>query len=223
MSIELDFVDEGTGEPSDPAPPDGEIFEIDLSGDLDDLTDMTQPAAAPRDAAPPVLADPERATEAASPDGVLGLEDFFHGLRGEMGRHQEGFSAAMAYDQASEYFNRGEIEAAIECLRAAARDPVYRFRAASMLARIARDQQRLTEAVEWLERASETPAPTIEAAHGLSYELADTLEAAGENARGLAVFLELQSIAPEYRDVGERIAHLSPGQTGRPGPRRGPA
>jgi len=218
-SVELNGVDEDSGEPSGPAPPDRDIFEIDLSGELDDLTNLTQPARALPETAPPVVAEPERTAEAASPDGVPGLEGFFRGLREQAGRHLEGISGALLYDQASEHFNRGEIESAVECLRAAARDPVYRFRAASMLARIARDQQRLTEAVEWLERANEAPAPTIEASHGLLYELGDTLEAAGENARALAVFLELQSRVPDYRDVGERIAHLSPGQTGRPGPR----
>jgi hypothetical protein len=53
--------------------------------------------------------------------------------------------------------------------------------------------------------------------------LGDTLEAAGENARALAVFLELQSNAPDYRDVGERLQQLSPGQTSRPGLPRGSA
>jgi tetratricopeptide (TPR) repeat protein len=216
--VDVDGVDEGTGALSGPAPPDRDIFEIDLSGELDDLTDMRQPPPAP-----PVRADPEQAAEAASADGTPGLEGFFHGLRERTGRHADGLSAALAYDQASEHYNRGEIESAVECLRAAARDPLYRFRAASMLARIARDQQRLAEAVEWLERAGETPAPTVEASHGLLHELGDTLEAAGEDARALAVFLELQSIAPDYRDVAERIAHLSPGQTGQPGPRRGSA
>ena len=52
-------------------------------------------------------------------------------------------SAALAYDQASEHFNRGEVEEAAACLRSAARDPLFRFRAASMLARIARDQRRV--------------------------------------------------------------------------------
>jgi tetratricopeptide (TPR) repeat protein len=216
-SVELVGVDEGTGEPSDPTPGHRDIFEIDLSGELDDLTDMTRPAPAPPDAASPVPADPERAAAAASADSVSGLEEFFHGLREQTGRHLEGFGAALAYDQASEHFNRGEIDSAVECLRAAARDPLYRFRAASMLALIARDQHRLSEAVEWLESAGEAPAPTIAASHGLLYELGDTLEAVGEDARALAVFIELQSIVPEYRDVGERIAHLSAG------PRRGSA
>jgi tetratricopeptide (TPR) repeat protein len=221
--VVVDGVDDDSREPPPPAPPDRDIFEIDLSGDLEDLTDMTQPVAAVPDAADPGPVEPERGADGASRDGAQGLEGFFHGLREQTGRHLDGLSAALAYGQASEHFNRGDVESAVECLRAAARDPVYRFRAASMLARIARDQQRLSEAVEWLERAGEAPAPSTEASHGLLYELADTLEAAGEDARALAVLLELQSIAPGYRDVRERLAQLSPGQAGRPGPPRGSA
>jgi tetratricopeptide (TPR) repeat protein len=221
--VDTEDVSGGIGEAFDSSPPDVEIFEIDLSGDLDELSGPGQPAAARLDATLPVLTDSERAAEAASPDGVPDLEQFFQGLREQTGRHAEGFSASVVYDQASEHYNRGEIEPAVECLTAAARDPVYRFRAASMLARIARDQQRLTEALEWLERAVDAPAPTVEAARGLLYELGDTLEAAGEDARALAVFLELQSTEPEYRDVGARVARLSPGQQGRAGPWRGSA
>jgi tetratricopeptide (TPR) repeat protein len=219
----IDGVDADPRSPSTLAPPDRDVFEIDLSGELDDLTDLAQPVSGGPDVADPAPAEPERGADGASRDGVHGLERFFRGLREQTGRHLDGLGAALAYDQASEHFNRGDVESAVEYLRAAARDPAYRFRAASMLARIARDQQRLSEAVEWLERAGEAPAPSTEASHGLLYELADTLEAAGEAARALAVYLELQSIAPGYRDVAERLAQLSPGQAGRPGPRRGPA
>ena len=171
-------------------PVEREIFEIDLSSDLEDLL-----SAAP--AAP------------AAPMHPGGLDGFFEDLREERGRDLQGVSAALAYDQASEHFNRGEVESAAECLRTAARDPQFRFRAASMLARIARDRRRFPEAVEWLERAAEAPAPTTEASHGLLYELADTLESSREEARALAVFIELQASAPGYRDVAERIAALA--------------
>jgi TPR repeat protein len=173
------------------------VFEIDLSGELDDLLSASA-ADAPQ--SPPAPAAPEH---------PRGLDGFFEDLREERGRDLEGISAALAYDQASEHFNRGEVEDAAACLRTAARDPAFRFRAASMLARIARDQQRLGEAVEWLERAAEAPAPSIEASHGLLYELGDTLESSREAARALAVFIELQAAAPGYRDVAERVADLS--------------
>jgi tetratricopeptide (TPR) repeat protein len=181
----------------DPSASEREVFEIDLSGELDDL--LSVPAAG----APPPAPAPE-ATE-----HPRGLDGFFEDLREERGRDLEGISAALAYDQASEHFNRGEVEDAAACLRTAARDPAFRFRAASMLARIARDQRRLGEAVEWLERAAEAPAPSIEASHGLLYELGDTLESSREAARALAVFIELHAAAPGYRDVAERVADLS--------------
>jgi hypothetical protein len=90
-----------------------------------------------------------------------------------------------------------------------------------MLARIARARNRLGEAVEWLERAAEAPAPTVEASHGLLYELGDLLESFREDARALAVFIELQAASPDYRDVHERIAALSRRQAGPAGPGEG--
>ena len=187
--------------------PDRDVFEIDLSGELDDLLG---PAAAPARAP---ASEPAR-------EHPGGLEGFFVGLREERGRDLEGVGAGLAYDQASEHFNRGEIDAAATCLRTAARDPLFRFRAASMLARIARDQRRYAEAVEWLERAAEAPAPTHEASHGLLYELGDLLESSQEASRALAVFIELQAAAPGYRDVADRVATLSRRQAGLAGPEK---
>jgi hypothetical protein len=48
----------------------------------------------------------------------------------------------------------------------------------------------------------------------LLYDLGVTLEEAGESARALAVFLELQADAGDYRDVGPRVDRLSRVQTG---------
>jgi hypothetical protein len=45
------------------------------------------------------------------------------------------------------------------------------------------------------------------------YELADALEAAGEVSRALAVCMELQANAGEFRDVAERVDRLAKVQT----------
>lgn len=78
-----------------------------------------------------------------------------------------------------------------------------------MLARIYRDDSDLMSAIEWLERAAEAPAPGEEEGRALMYDLGDLLEAIGETARALAVFLELDADAPGYRDVAERVTRLS--------------
>ena len=91
-----------------------------------------------------------------------------------------------------------------------------------MLARIARDRGSLAEAIEWLERAGEALAPSEEASRSLLYELGDTLESAGEEARALAVFLGLASSAPTYRDVGARLARLRERAAGGGEPWRSP-
>jgi hypothetical protein len=46
------------------------------------------------------------------------------------------------------------------------------------------------------------------------YELATALEAQGETSRALAVFLELQAEAGEYRDLAARLEHLTKVQMG---------
>ena len=63
-------------------------------------------------------------------------------------------------------------------------------------------------AIEWYERAVEAPAPSPIAHHALLYELASVLEANGEGARALAVLLELQAEAGEYRDISSRLEQL---------------
>lgn len=199
----------------EPARP--EAFEIDLSAELEDL--LAEIAPAPQPIGEPLAPPPEAAADADTDDG-LELDGVFREMREAAGRDAEAAAAARAYDRASECFNQGERAAAAAHLREAVRDVAYRFRAASMLARFAREDGNLEQAVEWLERAAEAPAPTLQASHALLYDLADTLEAAGEPSRALAVFLELSASAPSYRDVAARVADLSAPQTGRTGPWR---
>jgi hypothetical protein len=89
-----------------------------------------------------------------------------------------------------------------------------RFEAASTLGRLLRKHDDLAGAREWLERASEAPAPTPEEARELQYDFAVTLDDSGETARALAIFLELQADAGDYRDVPSRIDRLARVQSG---------
>jgi lipopolysaccharide biosynthesis regulator YciM len=98
---------------------------------------------------------------------------------------------------------------ALQAFRKAARWPAERFEAAMTLARLHMQRGERPRAVEWMERAAQVPAPTPDAGRQLLYYLGVTLEDSGETARALAVFLELQADAPQYRDIGARVQRLS--------------
>jgi tetratricopeptide (TPR) repeat protein len=123
--------------------------------------------------------------------------------------------ASQHYSRGRSFYDAGQLDQAVEALREAVRAPAVRFGAASLLATIYRQQGRVAEAIEWLERAAEAHQPDPQSRHGLLYELADALESSGETARALAVCLELQADAGSYRDVAVRIQRLTRLQVGR--------
>ena len=142
------------------------------------------------------------------------LDEVFQDFREEVSRQSGTDDAAQHLKLARTYLEMGMADEAIGSLQTAARSARHRFEAASILARLYRDQKDLPHAIEWLERAAEAPAPGAEEGRSLLYDLGATLEAAGEIARALAVFLELQADAGEYRDVAARVDRLARVQTG---------
>ena len=177
-----------------------EIDEIDLSSVLGDMKTMQAPAR-PGAATPPPAARP--------PAPGRDLEQVFDEFRQEVLREQASNTAAQHYKLALSYHDMGMMDECIKALEVASRSPRYRFQAAILLGRIHRHHGRTQEAIDWFERAAETPASSAEAGRALLYELGQTLEDAAESVRALAVYLELQADAGEYRDVGARIKRLS--------------
>ncbi len=112
------------------------------------------------------------------------------------------------------YMEMGMADEAINALTTASRSPRQRFEAGVLLARLYGERGETHHVVEWLERAAEVPAPNEEAGRALLYDLGTTLESAGETARALAVLLELQADAGDYRDVPARVDRLARVQTG---------
>ena len=119
-------------------------------------------------------------------------------------------------DHAARNFRVGPTYAAADMVREAsdafeqsARDPRYRFRSAQALARLYRKQGMIKEAVDWLDIASEAPAPKVDEHRAALYELADALEASGETTRALVVLLDLVAEQDDYRDARARIERLS--------------
>jgi uncharacterized protein HemY len=108
----------------------------------------------------------------------------------------------------------GMADEAIGSLSVAARSPRLRFEAGSTLGRLLLKRGEILQALEWLERAAEAPAPSAGEGWALMYDFGVALDEAGETARALAVLLELQADAGDYRDVPSRIDRLARAQTG---------
>jgi ribonuclease HII len=151
--------------------------------------------------------DGATAPEAESP--VLSLEEVFAQFRDEVTRRATGGGAEAELARGVALRAAGQLDQCIPALQVAARAPRLRFTAASELGRVYRERGSVQEAIEWFERAAEAPPSTADDGHRLLYELAETLESAGEAARALAVYLELRTEAGSYRDVAARIDRLA--------------
>ncbi len=190
-------------EAESPAPPEPEVAapapepkarrghfdEIDLTGALGELHDAP-PSAAP------------------APD----LGQAFSQMRDEARADADYSMQHMTL--ARTYLEMGMMDEAVTSLQTAVRSPRQRFEAAAMLGRLYEQRGEADRAIEWFERAAEAPAPTADVGRALLYDLGVLLEGAGETSRALAVFLELQADAGDYRDVPPRIERLARVQTG---------
>ena len=181
-----------------PAPAD-----IDLTDVLAELQGMTSASA--RKKTPPLRPGSGQAPPPPAATLDEAFQDFRSGVSKQTGTHQAGEQLTLA----KTYLEMGMADEAIAALTEASRVPTHRFEAASMLGRLYQQRTDPAQAVEWLELASEAPAPSAVEAHALLYELGLILELLGETARALAVLLELQADAGEYRDVAARVERLA--------------
>jgi len=177
--------------------------EVDLSVELAGM--KPQNVVVPEPA--PAEAEPE---EPPSHD----IDSIFAKMRTDASRRSTGDGAEAQLKRGLALRREGKIDESIEAFATASRSPRHRFTASSLIARIYRERDQLSEAIEWFERAAQAPASTADDGFILMYELADALEAAGEVSRALAVCMELQANAGQFRDVAERVDRLAKAQTG---------
>ena len=186
------------GRTAPPGETSGGSMEIDLTSVLDDLTsaeDEPTPSPAP----------------ASSPS----LDEVFSGMRAQATQVPPAEeTSAQQYQLGLSYRQMGKTDEAIQALETAAKSPVYRFNSAVMLGRLYFDKNEGARAVDWLERAAESPAQSEEEHRALLYHLGVTLERLGETARALGVLMELQADVGDYRDVSQRVGRLSRAETG---------
>jgi tetratricopeptide (TPR) repeat protein len=162
-----------------------------------------------------LLAELEESTNGEAPDRAESMEVDLSVALDEMAPRDDA-ARRTALERFEQDFKRGmvllragDVDEAIAALQSASQAPRLRFATASVLGRIHRDRGAVDKAIEWFEQAAQAPAPTPAEGYQLLYELAELLEASGETARALAVCLELQADAGEYRDVSQRVDRLA--------------
>jgi tetratricopeptide (TPR) repeat protein len=190
-AVDIGFLDQAPGSTQPAGADTTEAVEIDLSNMLEELK--------------PSMADAKQPRKESGRD----LEGVFQDFRDEVSREHVADAAAQHYKLAIAYMDMGMLDDAVKALEVSARAPRLRFESALMLAKIYLKRNAPAQAIEWFERAADAPAPNPDAGRALLYDLADTLESHGETARALAVFLELQTDAGEYRDVSARLERLT--------------
>ena len=142
------------------------------------------------------------------------LDEAFARARDTMARQPGAEEAAEQLKLGKTCIEMGMFDEAVKALGQAARSPRHRFEAATALGKLYKQRGEIPQALEWMERAAEAPAPSAEDGRALLYELGVTLEQNGENARALAVFMELLADAGHFRDVRTRVDRLSRVESG---------
>ena len=175
---------------------EGASHEVDLTVVLDDMQEPEPEPEPARDPIPP----------------PVDLEGVFAQMREDVSRRSAFDGADNDFRQGMSLYEAGRAGEALELLQKASRVPRLRFASASVVARTFRDQGAIAQAIEWFERAAQSPPPSVEEGRALLFELADALEQQGETSRALAVCMELQADAGNYRDVGARIERLAGGR-----------
>ncbi len=169
--------------------------EVDLSIVLDDIR-PNAPVPVPQEKAAPV-----------------DLEGVFGNMREQVAKRTGLDDAEKEYKRGLALRAAGDIDGCIQALEKASRAPKLRFATAWLIARLYRDRGMMPQTLEWLERAAQGPAHTTDDAHQVLYELAEALESVGETARALAICLELQAEAADYKDIAARVDRLAKVQT----------
>jgi tetratricopeptide (TPR) repeat protein len=176
-----------------------ESVEVDLSIDLDGIKPGAMKAPTPS-------SEPEDEEE---PYQENDIDSVFKQMRSKASKSSSGEGAEEQMKEGISLRQAGKTDSAIRAFEMASRSPRHRFQASVYLGRMYRDKDRMTKAIEWFERATQAPAPTPDEGFMLLYELADALEVTGEVERALAICMELQADAGDFRDVKARVSRLS--------------
>jgi tetratricopeptide (TPR) repeat protein len=131
---------------------------------------------------------------------------------------QKGVEEQLSEEDSDTHFNlgiaykeMGLLPEAIREFQVASRNSDLFVECCSMIGMCFMEQGMWSQAAEWYQKALEAPDLTPEAELALRYDLAASLESAGEVDRAVGLYQEVVDLNPSYRDVSVRLDALSGG------------
>jgi tetratricopeptide (TPR) repeat protein len=134
------------------------------------------------------------------------FEKFKAGVKAQVAEND----SATHYDLGVAYKEMGLLPDAVGEFEVAARDPSRECMCFAMIGLVYLEQSQLDRAAEAYVRALSAAQKTVEQEMNLYYDLGNVYEMKGKNQDALYYFQKVARRDPGYRDVTERIEHLSP-------------
>lgn len=132
---------------------------------------------------------------------------------------QRGVQEQLSEEDSDTHFNlgiaykeMGLLPEAIREFQVASRDPGLFVECCSMVGMCFMEQGMWGQAADWYQKALSAPNLTPEAQLALRYDLAASLESAGDVDRAVGLYQEVVDQSPDYRDVSTRLDALSGSQ-----------
>jgi tetratricopeptide (TPR) repeat protein len=132
---------------------------------------------------------------------------------------QKGVQEQLSEEDSDTHFNlgiaykeMGLLPEAIREFQVASRDPGLFVECCSMVGMCYMEQGMWGQAADWFQKALGAPNLTPEAQLALRYDLAASLESAGDLDRAVGLYQEVVALSPDYRDVSTRLDALSGSQ-----------
>jgi tetratricopeptide (TPR) repeat protein len=151
----------------------------------------------------------EEATGRGKEEAVL--EDVFR-------EFQRGVEEQLSEEDSDTHFNlgiaykeMGLLPEAIREFQVSSRDGQLFVESCSMIGVCYMEQGMWSQAAEWYQKALEAPDLSTEAQLALRYDLASSLESAGDLEQAMGFYEAVIAVNPAYRDVSERLDSLSAG------------
>jgi tetratricopeptide (TPR) repeat protein len=149
----------------------------------------------------------EEATGRGKEEAVL--EDVFR-------EFQRGVEEQLSEEDSDTHFNlgiaykeMGLLPEAIREFQVSSRDGELFVESCSMIGVCYMEQGMWSNAAEWYQKALEAPDLSVEAQLALRYDLASSLESAGDLEGAMGCFEEVVAVNPGYRDVSDRLDQLA--------------